>query len=178
MNPSSTIARARPMVIPRAASASAQPTRVEAEMAAASIAGQREKSASVKPSERAMRAGWGTLRAPGRGTNTSAPDTRASTSRNPYRVPAENVRLTGIACEVAEEGGGVRDTSGQHPRKHQQQAQEKGEEPRNGAEGVVLHGGRDLHQADYETGDEPDRQQRGGEPEGRHQGLAHEEYDR
>src|ERR1700676_259654 len=101
-----------------------------------------------------MRAGSGAPLMPGSGTKIKAPPTRASTSRNPYRAPVDSVTLSGIAAEVSEQRDGVTHGPVQHPRQQEKQAGEKGEQARDSAKGVVLHGGGDLHQTDHEARDE------------------------
>src|SRR5687767_6948645 len=104
-----------PIAIPRAASAITQPKIVAAVTPVGSIAGQRPNKATVSARASAARAGSGAAFIPGSGTNTIAPPTRESTSRKLYRVPAESVRLSGIACQVSEEQRGIRDGLLQHP---------------------------------------------------------------
>jgi hypothetical protein len=60
----------------------------------------------------------------------------------------------------------------QHPRQQEQQAGQKGHQARDRADGIVLHRGRDLHQADHDARDEADRKQRSAQPKRGHQGLA------
>src|SRR4051794_16539050 len=103
-----------PMTSPVVASAPAQPSNWPAVTGALSNWGHRDERAIVKPIARAARAGSTTARMPGSGTNTSAELTRASTSRKPYNVPAESVRLAGIATQVSQEHGGVRHDLLQH----------------------------------------------------------------
>jgi len=118
-------AAAIPIAIPTAASATAQPASVAAPTEA-STAGQRAASANVTAAENATRAWVGAAETPGIGVNASAPLTRASVSRKPYSVAADNVRLMGIARQVPQYRRSVCHALFEHPRHQQQQAEEKG----------------------------------------------------
>src|SRR5450432_2328700 len=160
-----------PMASPRAASARTHPASTPTVIAEGSTAGQRPKSAIVNPRASATRTGSGAAFSPGIGTNTSAPLTRARTKRKEKSVPTDRVRLAGIAAQVSQQRYGIRHHALQHPRQQEEEPGEKRHQARDGAEGVVLHRGRNLHQADRDAGYKPDRQQRRGQPERRQKRL-------
>src|SRR5208337_2208393 len=92
-------ATANPTVIPNAASAAIQTTSSPIDGSAGNARGHNGNRAKVKPRAKAARAGFGPAVTPGRGTNTSAPLTRASTSRKPKTALSGNAGSAGIAAQ-------------------------------------------------------------------------------
>src|SRR5580692_9613410 len=137
-NPSAMNDTAIPTAIPIAASASIHPIMRKMFTEAASTTGHRGASARVKLTDSAIRATSGPALIPGKGTKTNVPATRASVSRNAYRVPASSVSSVPILRDVRENPGGVRDDLFQHPRHQNDKTSEKGGQARKRAEGRIL----------------------------------------
>jgi hypothetical protein len=107
VNVSRTIEMETPIARPTTASATAQPMSRAAVIAEASTAGHLATRANVSPTARTVRAIAGVPAAPGNGTKTNAPLTRARTSRKAHRVPKETSRLTSIASQISQQRDGV-----------------------------------------------------------------------
>src|ERR1017187_10406870 len=88
----------------------------------------------VMPKAGMARAGL-TRPAPGIGTKTKTPATRASVRRKPRRVAVETSRSPPIAAQVAENSGGVGTHSVEHPRQRNDKNAEEDQQGRGQPEG-------------------------------------------
>src|SRR5258706_9950487 len=160
------------MVRPNAASAPIQPSSPPSSAPVRFGDGQTGSSEIVNARGRTRRLTSGPADSPGIGTNAITPDTRASTSRKPYRVARLKVSSVCIPGKIAEQQRCVGNQFRRHPRQQQQQAEQERQQFRHGTEAGVLNGSQYLHEADHDSNRESDRENRQSQPKGLEQCLT------
>src|SRR5690242_20511349 len=170
LNPSKTKDTERPIPIPNAASDSTQPVSSPPEISGDGW-GQYGNSATAMLSASTIRAWSARDPMPGIGTKMNTPPIRATVRRNPSKVEVERTISPCIPAQIPQDENRVRRDFGEHPWHREKEGPQERDQARNRAEAGVLDRGDDLDQADDDAGHEADHQQRGAQPERRHQAL-------
>src|SRR6266849_8446675 len=137
--PSSRNETDNPIVRPKAASAPIQPSSLPSIAPVRFGAGHTGSSEIVNANARTTRLTSGPAESPGIGTKAITPDTRASTSRNPYRVERLKISSVCIPSKITEPQRCVGNQFRGHPRQQQQQTEQECKQLRDGAEAGVLN---------------------------------------
>src|SRR5216684_184376 len=143
--PSSRNETDNPIVRPKAASVPIQPSSLPSKAPVRFGAGHTGRSEMVNASARTMRLTSGPAESPGIGTNAITPDTRASTSRKPYRVERLKVISVCIPAKITEQQRCVGNQIRCHPRQQEHQTEQERQQLRDSAKAGVLNGGQYLH---------------------------------